>query len=140
MEHHAIWKPDIFAGTALAASALFYVIGLSRMFARNAPPPRLEVVAFIIGWLTLALALVSRTATLCEYFLTVHMPQPELLRLVGAPLLAIARPIVPMLRALPRRWRRHDAATSAAGSVLRLASSPSFVFLLHAVALWVWRI
>jgi putative membrane protein len=140
MDHHAVWKPDLFAATTLAASGSLYVIGLARMIGRDARPPRLEIVSFTIGWLTLALALLSPIATLSEYLFSVHMTQHELLMLVAAPLLAIGRPLVPMLWALPRHWRSHAAATSAPGSALRLASSPAFVCLLHAIALWVWHI
>jgi cytochrome c oxidase assembly factor CtaG len=64
------------------------------------------------------------------------MTQHELLMLVAAPLLAIGRPMVPMLFALPRQWR----SLPNGAAVVRLASSPFAVFLLHAVALWIWHI
>ena len=137
MDHHVwTWKPDVFAATALAASALLYVTGLWRMAATMAAPPRLEITSACIGWLTLAVALLSPIATLSEWLFSMHMTQHELLMLVSAPLLAIGRPLVPMLFAMPARWRRRIAPPAA----LRLASSPPFVFLLHAVALWVWHL
>jgi putative membrane protein len=130
------WKPDLFAAIALAASLLPYVIGLMRM---RGKPPRVEVVSFAIGWGTLALALLSPIATLSEWLFSVHMTQHELLMLVSAPLLAIGRPLVPMLWALPHRWRTR-LSTATPGDALRLASSPLFVFALHAIALWVWHL
>jgi cytochrome c oxidase assembly factor CtaG len=137
MDHHAwTWKPDVFAASTLSISALLYAAGLLRMRARHATPPRFEVAASLIGWMTLALALLSPIATLSEWLFSVHMTQHELLMLVAAPLLAIGRPLVPVLFALPGTWRSRVAPASA----LRLASSPTFVFLLHAIALWVWHL
>jgi putative membrane protein len=137
MEHHAwTWKPDVFAAGTLAASGLLYVIGLWRMFVNGALPQRFEIVSFATGWLTLTIALLSPIATVSEWLFSVHMTQHELLMLVAAPLLAIARPLVPMMFALPKRWRTHLAPSAT----LRLASSPAFVFFLHAFALWIWHV
>jgi cytochrome c oxidase assembly factor CtaG len=137
--HAFTWKPDVFAGATLAASGLLYAIGWWRMYRRGAAPPRLELVSFLLGWLTLALALLSPIATMSEWLFSVHMTQHELLMLVAAPLLAIGRPLVPMLFALPER-RRIALSTGTAGMALRLASSPFPVFIIHALALWVWHI
>ena len=137
MEHHAFtWKPDVFAAAALAASALAYAVGIVQMRQRGAALARYEMVSFILGWLTLATALLSPMATLAEWLFSIHMTQHELLMLVAAPLIAIGRPVVPMLFALPARWRRK----AAGAGLLRLASSPFGVFALHAVALWIWHI
>lgn len=140
MEHHAFaWKPDAFAATTLAATALLYAVGWWRMVKRGAAPPRLELVSFALGWSTLALALLSPIATMSEWLFSVHMTQHELLMLVAAPLLAIGRPLVPMLFALPER-RRIALSSGVSGMALRVASSPFPVFAIHAVALWVWHI
>jgi len=122
---------------ALAVSALWYLAGLWKMRSRGRLPAPLEIAAFASGWGVLVLALLSPIATLSESLFSVHMTQHELLMLVAAPLLAISRPHVPMLLALPRRWRA-SARTGAGG--LRLASSPLFVFMLHALALWIWHL
>lgn len=142
MDHALTWKPDVFAASTLAASGLLYAAGLTRMLARDARPPRLETAAFAIGWLTLAIALLSPIATVSEWLFSVHMTQHELLMLVAAPLLAIGRPFVPMLFALPQRWRSGNDGKrgSLRRQLLRLASSPFFVFALHAIALWVWHL
>lgn len=137
MHPHAFtWKPDPFAATALALSAACYLIGLWRM---RAWPPRLEIVAFTAGWLTLAIALLSPIATLSEWLFSVHMTQHELLMLVAAPLVAIGRPIVPMMFALPRRLRT-AAGGATASAALRLASAPLFVVALHLIVVTIWHI
>jgi len=133
----AAWNPDVYAATALAASALLYVVGLTRMRRRGAAPAHFEMAAFAGGWLILVFALLSPIATMAEWLFSVHMTQHELLMLVAAPLLAIGRPMVPMLFALPRRVRLSGGRAAA---VLRLTSSPFAVFLLHALALWIWHV
>lgn len=126
----------MFAASALAASLLFYLIGLARM---PRALSRLEIISFAIGWGTLALALLSPIATLSEWLFSVHMTQHELLMLVAAPLLAIGRPLVPMLWALPHGWRT-SLSSSGPGDALRLASSPLIAFALHGLALWIWHL
>jgi putative membrane protein len=137
MEHYPLtWKPDAFAAGTLAVSGVLYLAGLHRMAANHARPSRLEMTAFAAGWFVLAIALLSPIATLSEWLFSAHMTQHELLMLVAAPLIALGRPLVPMLFAMPKSWRTRYAP--AAG--LRLASSPLFVFVLHAVALWIWHL
>ncbi|HUQ89244.1 MAG TPA: cytochrome c oxidase assembly protein [Vicinamibacterales bacterium] len=137
-EHAWTWKPDVFAATTLALSALLYGLGAWRLIQRGARLPRLEVAAFVCGWLTLSIALLSPIATMAEWLFSVHMTQHELLMLVAAPLLAMSRPHATMLWALPERWRTVRAPAGAAA--MRLASAPFAVFVLHAVALWVWHV
>lgn len=140
MPHHLAWKPDAFAICTLAVSIALYGAGLWRMSRDGglAHVPRIEIAAFVCGWLVLAVALLSPIATLSDYLFSVHMTQHELLMLVAAPLIAIGRPLAPMLFALPRRWRRPATGASRAGAI-RFITSPLIVFAAHAVALWVWH-
>jgi putative membrane protein len=141
MPHHLAWKPDVFAACSLAISIAWYAAGLWRMSRQGGLThvPKLEIAAFLAGWLVLALALLSPIATLSDYLFSVHMTQHELLMLVAAPLIAIGRPLAPMLFALPRRWRR-PASDAAGAGVIRFVTSPLVVFAAHAVALWVWHL
>ena len=141
MPHHLAWKPDAFAICTLAFSLALYGAGLWRMSRQGglAHVPRIEIAAFITGWIVLAIALLSPIATLSDYLFSVHMTQHELLMLVAAPLVAIGRPLAPMLFAMPRRWRRSAASASHAAAI-GFITSPLVVFVAHAVALWVWHI
>jgi cytochrome c oxidase assembly factor CtaG len=133
---HWHWKPDPFAAFTLALSASLYIVGMWRMRARGARIPRLESGASLAGWLILAIALLSPMATMAEWLFSVHMTQHELLMLVAAPLLAIGRPVVPMMFALPPRWRIGTRAAPA----LRMASSPLVATAIHFIALWIWHL
>jgi putative membrane protein len=139
--HHLAWKPDPFAAALLAASAGWYVIGMWRMHRHGGLThvPRLEIASFAAGWMVLAVALLSPIATMSEWLFSVHMGQHELLMLVAAPLLAIGRPITPMLFALPHRMRR-AASRAAGGGAIAIMTAPLVVFALHAMALWIWHL
>jgi putative membrane protein len=141
MPHHLGWKPDVFAATSVLVTAALYACGLWRMSRRGglAHVPRAEIASFAAGWCVVAMALLSPIATLSEVLFSVHMTQHELLMLVAAPLLAIGRPLVPMLWAMPERWRRAAAGPAMAG-VARFVTSPLVVFALHAAALWIWHV
>jgi putative membrane protein len=141
MPHHLAWKPDPFAASLLAGSLAWYALGLWRMHRHGGlhHVPKLEIASFIAGWMVLAIALLSPIAILSEWLFSVHMTQHELLMLVAAPLIAIGRPVTPMLFAWPRRWRR--VARGAAGTgVITFATAPLVVFAAHAAALWIWHL
>src|SRR5687767_4029848 len=141
MEHHLAWKPDVVAGSTLTIALALYVAGLARLFRRGGlrHVARLEIASFLAGWIVMAAALLSPLATLSEWLFSAHMTQHELLMLVAAPLVAIGRPLVPMLWALPDPVRRQFTTVTATGASA-VITSPAFVFVLHAVALWAWHL
>jgi putative membrane protein len=69
--------------------------------------------------------------------------QHELLMLVAAPLLVAARPLVPLLWALPIAPRRALGRRTSRGAprlLWRALTLPLAAFVLHAVAIWVWHL
>jgi putative membrane protein len=141
MPEHFAWKPDPFAAATLAITIAVYATGLWRLHRRGALShlPRWEIASFLLGWAVLAIALLSPMATMAEWLFSAHRTQHELLMLVAAPLLALGRPLVAMLWAMPERWRR-ASTTLAGGGVISFVTSPVVVFAVHAVALWVWHV
>jgi putative membrane protein len=129
------WKPDPIMAVPLAASFIVYGVGLARVNV-----PRLEVAAFLSGWVVLVAALLSPIAMWSEALFSAHMTQHELLMLVAAPLLALGRPLVPMLWALPARWRRQLKGGAGLSPAWSRLISPVVVFVLHALALWMWHL
>ncbi len=135
----------MFAGSALAAFALAYAIGVGRLW-RHAGVgqgvTRGQAAAFAAGIVTLAVALVALD-DLSERLFAAHMAQHELLMLVAAPLVALGGPYIACLWTLPSAARRriataiHHGPLSTAGAI---ASAPAVVWLLHAAALWVWHL
>jgi putative membrane protein len=129
------WKPDLLMAVPLALSMALYLRGLARVRA-----PRMEVCAFVAGWCVLVVSLLSPIATVSEVLFSMHMTQHELLMLVAAPLVTLGRPLVPMLWALPTRWRHSLKGGGGLSPAWSRLTSPAAVFMLHAAALWVWHL
>ena len=134
------WEPGIVI--PLLASAALYARGAIRLGGTHALPAR-DTVAFTLGWLTVAIALLSPVHELSEELFSAHMVQHELLMALAAPLLVIGRPAFVMLSALPRRTRLGIGAivrTKRVRAAWRYATRPFDAWLLHGVAIWVWHL
>jgi cytochrome c oxidase assembly factor CtaG len=104
---------------------------------------RRRALAFLAGWLTLAVAMLSPLHALGGALLSAHMVQHELLMLVAAPLLVAARPLVPLLWALPSSPRRalgRRTSRGATRALWRALTLPLVAFVLHAMAIWGWHV
>jgi len=134
--------PVISAGVLLA----LYGVGLVRVwrsagYGHGVRP--YQVVAFCCGWIAMAAALSPPMDEWSDTWIVAHMLQHELLMAVAAPLMAMGAPLVAFLWATPARVRRpmlssvRSRPISAAWAAL---TAPLTVFLLHAIALWVWHL
>jgi putative membrane protein len=138
------WEWLVFAG--LLASVAVFARGVHRLW--RLPSGRRSVrpwqaLAFAGGWLTLLVALASPLDTLSKVLFSAHMTQHELLMLVAAPLFVLARPLVPLLWALPAPLRDHVAgAVHSPGlrAAWRVLTGGMTVWLLHGLALWAWHV
>jgi cytochrome c oxidase assembly factor CtaG/cytochrome c2 len=104
---------------------------------------RRDAAAFALGWLILALALVSPLHRLGEVLFSVHMVQHELLMTVAAPLLVLGRPLVPFVWGLPPAWRPTAGRwTGAPGfrAAWAALTHPVTAWALHAAAIWLWHL
>jgi putative membrane protein len=100
-------------------------------------------VSFGTGWLMLTIALVSPVAWLSEILFSVHMTQHMLLMLVAAPLLAFGQPFLAYLWIFgPVQRERVGSAlrNEAVVATWRWLTAPLTVFVLQAVALWIWHV
>ena len=141
---HELWRawplePGVMA--ALLLLALAYARGMRR--AAGAAPARGDhrTLWFVLGWITLALALASPLHPWGEVLFSAHMTQHELLMLIAAPLLVLGRAEVALLRALPVRWARRLAGGTA-GTPRRIGAAmthPLVAWAIHAVVLWSWH-
>lgn len=97
---------------------------------------------FLAGWLILAGALMSPLHQLGERSFAAHMVEHELLMLAAAPLLVLARPLVPMLWAFPgpaRRWLGRAGRSALVLPLWKGVTGPLPATLLQAAALWLWH-
>jgi cytochrome c oxidase assembly factor CtaG len=102
-----------------------------------------QAASFTIGWLVVTVALLSPLHEMSEQLFSAHMVQHELLMVVAAPLLILARPLVAMVWALPRAWRQAIGRAvngRATRSVLSVLNTPFDAWLIHGLAIWVWHV
>ena len=130
----------------LLLTAILYVLGVRRLWLRAGTGrgiPRWAAVAFIAGWLTLVIALVTPVAWISEILFSVHMTQHTLLMLVAAPLLAFGHPLLAVLWAFGAPEREALARlvrTTAVQQAWTRVTAPLAVFLIQAAALWLWHL
>lgn len=141
----AQWTFDPGVLMALVGSGILYALGLADLWAkeRGRGVRVWEAACFWVGWTNAAIALLSPIHALSESLFFVHMTQHEILMLVAAPLIALGKPVMVSLKALPQ---------SSAGALARFAhtrpinrfwtvvSAPFGAWLLQAAALWLWHI
>jgi putative membrane protein len=141
VQPHDLWsawsfEPGVVA--PLAVCAFLYYSGIYR----SKVIPRIHIVAFTAGLLSLILALVSPLHALGEALFSAHMIQHEILMLIAAPLLVIGRPLVPFLWALPISWRRvvgQAVKVAPFQSVWRTITYPLVAWGIELVVLWAWH-
>jgi putative membrane protein len=102
-----------------------------------------QAAAFGLGWLALALALVTPLDALGTQLFSAHMVQHEMLMVLAAPLLVCGSPLALWAWALPLHARRgvgralHWAPWRVVWQAL---TRPASAWTLHALALWAWHL
>ncbi|HEY0879017.1 MAG TPA: cytochrome c oxidase assembly protein [Zeimonas sp.] len=143
--HAGAWPFEPWLLALLSTSATLYAIGVLRLWQRAGRGRGIRVghvAAFAAGWITVAGALASPIDPLGGHLFSVHMLQHELLMLVAAPLLVVARPLAAWTWALPARSRPVVGGALRARLwrlCWRTLRSPPGAWLLHAAALWGWH-
>jgi putative membrane protein len=145
LETFAAWTYDPWILVPLYVSGLLYYFGTARIW-RHAGHGRgvkhWQACSFWLGWWLLALALTSPLHWLGERLFVAHMIEHEIIMVLAAPLLAIARPVGAFLWAVPRVLRRvvgRLAKTSAISKPWAVLRDPLIATLIHAVVLWAWH-
>ncbi len=127
------WEPGLLLGLALQALGYLAFVGpLRRWFPGSEPVSQTRIMTFLLGNLTLFIALVSPLGTLSDgYLLSAHMVQHLLLTMIAPPLLLIGTPrwlFRPLLRApgvLP---------------IARFLTNPLVAFLAYNVTFTLWHV
>lgn len=101
-----------------------------------------RAVAFMSGLAAVLVALGPPLDTLSHELLQAHMAQHLLLMMVAAPLLWLGAPVAPLLRGLPRAFRRTVAVTLSRPGIRRLTrrlAHPAVGWVAFNLAFWVWH-
>lgn len=139
------WTLDPAITVPLAMTLGLFAVGASRLLVRGGPGRSERVKQaglFAAGWLALAGAVVSPLHEMGERSFAAHMAEHELLMLVAAPLLVLARPLSLMLWAFPSGARKALGGLSKAGAVRgawRFLTEPWTATILQIAALWIWH-
>lgn len=140
------WHFEPWVTSLLAASLALYGLGFARLDQRGRggrSARRLQAAAFVAGWLSLALVLVSPLDALSGALFSAHMVEHEAMMLLCAPLLVLGRPLGIMLWALPRAARvvaGQTVRSRTCTACWRRLASPLWAWMLHAAALWAWHV
>lgn len=121
-----------------------YLAGVARRLASPGLGPRQagRALAFSLGLVLLAIALIWPLDAWAERAFSAHMGQHMVLLVLAPPLLLAGRPLSVWLRALPAAWRpgfvawRDTVAPPALRGWLARAGPASW---LHGAALWAWH-
>lgn len=134
----------VVVAAVLGTFGVLYSRGTLRLGRRPARAKSgIRLAYFVGGWGALALALLSPIDELAEQLFSAHMAQHELIMVIAAPLMVLARPMPAMLWAFPTRWRRAIGRLicgRAARAAWREATEPFAAFLVHGLVIWTWHI
>ncbi|MBL8505439.1 MAG: cytochrome c oxidase assembly protein [Methylobacillus glycogenes] len=148
-EHGNPWLQfalDYWVGLPLLISLLAYLLGIQRM--RQKRPQlsgntRKRLQLFLAGWASLVLALLTPVDSLGNEYFSMHMVQHELLMIVAAPLLVLARPLAVWAWAMPgRRVTRLHKLTRYPlfARIWQGITHPFSAWAIHALVLWGWHV
>ena len=139
------WSCPVGLTFAAVLVGVLYLRGWFRLHSVsvNAIPPR-RAASFFLGLFLIWLAVGSPLAAFDEESLTVHMVQHLLLMTVGPPLILLGAPVMPLLRAFPRKFLQSILGplfrSPAMQGIGRVVSQPVFCWLAAAAALLGWHV
>ena len=102
-----------------------------------------EAGAFGLGLFFTVFALISPLHALSHALFSAHMVQHEILMLIAAPCFVLGRPMIALLKGLPREWSVGLARMGNRNLWQRfwqLITFPLVAWFIHAFALWTWHI
>ena len=130
----------------LLLAAALYAAGVARLWHHagvGRGVTRMQAACFVAGWLSIGIALVSPLDALGSQLFSAHMVQHEILMLVTAPLMVLARPLAAWTWAFPFALRQrigHAVQARAWSALWRTITDPLGAWALHALALWLWHV
>jgi cytochrome c oxidase assembly factor CtaG len=137
---------DAALASLVAGVAVLYGRGVARIWRRAGTGRGVRVadaVRFALGMIAVATALLSPIDALADRSFALHMVEHELLMVVAAPLLVLARPLEASVWGLPRGARHAMASLARAPAITRLCAAltgPVAATVVHAIVLWVWHV
>jgi putative membrane protein len=141
-----IFTLDLKVVLPLGLSLALYLTGVLHLWARagiGRAVRHWQVRCFTGGWALLVVALVTPLHWLGERLFVAHMVEHEILMVVAAPLLVVARPFPAFVWGLPRSLRQPLGRFLQGASkrpVWRIALDQRSATALHGIAIWGWHL
>src|SRR5271166_3327561 len=138
------WSVPPAASFALVLTAVIYLRGWFFMRRARVPfVPGWRAICFLLGMLTLWIALASPLDTFSSFIITAHMLQHMLLMMVAPPLIWLGAPLIPLVRGLPVFAAREFAGPflnwSVANRIGHTLTNPVCALLLMGGAMFAWH-
>lgn len=128
----------------LLAAGVLYAVGWRRLRRAGARVPDWRAWCFLAALLALSAALLSPIAAYSDRLFFMHMLQHLLLLLIAPPLVWLGAPMLPMLWALPRSWRRavgrRMRPEAWLGTLGRWLAHPATALTAYVVTVAVWHV
>jgi len=138
------WSIPPAATFALLVTALVYLRGWLLLRRAGVPfVPAWRAVSFMLGLLSLWVALASPLDTFSGFVLTAHMLQHMMLMMVAPPLTLLGAPLIPLVRGLPalaaREFARPFLNWRVAIRIGNALTQPLVALLLMGVVMFAWH-
>lgn len=139
------WNTELWLWLLWLLPGLLVLRGIALMWGNARPGAglrRWQAAAFVAGWVLLGLSILSPLDALGEALFWVHMVQHEVVMLVAAPLLVLARPLPALVWGLPPAWRPGTALLArrlGLQAAMRWLTGPLAAWWVHAVVIWAWH-
>ena len=143
----SVWKhwnadPELLIPLALLMG--LYLRGLYVWRERSRPHPWWRTACYLLGVGVLLAAVETPLDALAEHHFSMHMIQHELLIMFAAPLILLGAPTTPVLRGLPRSFRRNYVRPIVrrpeAYALYRAATHPLTVIVAFTALMWAWHL
>ena len=138
------WSIPPAASFALLLTAILYLRGWLLLWRGRVPyVPPWRAVSFLLGLLSLWVALASPFDTFSGFVLTAHMLQHMMLMMVAPPLILLGAPLIPLVRGLPAFAAREFAGPflnwRVAIRVGNFLTEPLVALVLMGVVMFAWH-
>jgi putative membrane protein len=138
-------EPSLCCWLGALLFGLLYLRGLSALWQRAGTGKGVstrQVSFFVAGWLLSVAPILSGLHVLGRHVFVLHMAEHEVLMVLAAPLLILARPAPVLLWGLPSRIRRDVRRITHATDFRQIwtwLTRPGPATSLHALAIWLWH-
>jgi len=132
------WTFEPLPTLGIVAAVAWWLWAVRRVDAAHPanPVPRRRTIAFLVGMLALAFALLSGIGAYDTSAFSIHMVQHILLMLVAAPLLALAAPVTLILRLSSSGTRRRWILPVLHSHAVRVVAHPVSAWVMFSVMMW----